>query len=174
LGCDIAVMLLASTTSIAADGLVLRVLHAGDAQAVVEATLECDDAVWVPQHPPYAVAEAREFLAEYDRRRERGEAVSFGVFGSDSEMLLAGLVVQQAAPGDVELAYWVRPDYRGRGIAARSLDALSDWVESRLGPHRLWVEVARSNQASLRTAANAGYRPSGMKGGKVVLVRTRP
>src|SRR4051794_7924189 len=68
------------TTSIAAGGLLLRVLGIGDAEAVVEATRECADAVWVPEAPPYTVEQARGFLADYERRRQAGDAVSFGVF----------------------------------------------------------------------------------------------
>jgi RimJ/RimL family protein N-acetyltransferase len=159
------------TTSIAAGGLLLRVLGIGDAEAVVEATRESTDAVWVPEAPPYTVEQARGFLAGYVRRRQAGDAVSFGVFRPYGEGLLAGLVVQEAARGDIELAYWVRPEARGRGIASRSLDALSAWVEGRLAPRRLWVEVEPENEASLRTAAAAGYRRHGTQGGKVVLVR---
>jgi RimJ/RimL family protein N-acetyltransferase len=160
------------TTSIAADGLLLRVLGIGDAEAVVEATRDSDDAVWAPRAPPYTVEQARGFLADYERRRQAGDAVSFGVFRPYGEGLLAGLVVQEAARGDIELAYWVRPQARRRGIASRSLDALSAWVEDHLAPQRVWVEVEPANEASLRTAASAGYRRYGLEGGKVVLVRS--
>lgn len=164
-------MFVGPTTSIAVDGLLLRVLGIGDAEAVVEATRESADAVWVPQAPPYTVQQARSFLADYERRRQAGDAVSFGVFRPYGEGLLAGLVVQEAAQGDIELAYWVRPEARGRRIATRSLDALSAWVEQHLAPRRVWVEVEPANEASLRTAAGAGYRRQGMEGGKVVLAR---
>jgi RimJ/RimL family protein N-acetyltransferase len=159
------------TTSIAAGGLLLRVLGIGDAEAVVEATRDCPDAVWVPEAPPYTVEQARSFLTDYERRRRAGDAVSFGVFRPYGEGLLAGLVVQEATRGDIELAYWVAPEARGRGIASRSLEALSEWVEAHLAPRRVWVEVEPANEASLRTAAGAGYRRHGMRGGKVVLVR---
>jgi RimJ/RimL family protein N-acetyltransferase len=164
-------MFVGPTTSIAARGLLLRVLGIGDAEAVVEATRDCADAVWVPDPPPYTVEQARSFLADYERRRQAGDAVSFGVFRPYDEWFLAGLVVQEAARGDIELAYWVRPEARRRRIATRSLDALSAWVEGQLAPRRVWVEVEPANEASLRTAAGAGYRRHGMRGGKVVLVR---
>jgi RimJ/RimL family protein N-acetyltransferase len=164
-------MFVGPTTSIAVGGLLLRVLGIGDAEAVVEATRDAVDAVWVPQPPPYTVEQARDFLAAYERRRRAGDAVSFGVFRPYDEQLLGGLVVQEAARGDIELAYWVRPQARGRRIATRSLDALSAWVERQLAPRRVWVEVELRNDASLRTAASAGYRRYGMQGDKVVLVR---
>jgi RimJ/RimL family protein N-acetyltransferase len=69
------------------------------------------------------------------------------------------------------VAYWVRPEQRGRRIASRSLEAVSAWVEHELAPRRLWVEVAPSNTASLRTAARAGYRRDEIRDGKLVLVR---
>lgn len=166
-------MHVAGTTVISADGFLLRVLDPQDAVAVVEATRESDDAVWVPQAPPYTVAQAERFLADYAARRERGEAVSFGAFAG-SQVLVAGFVLQCALPGDIEVAYWVRPERRGRRIASTLLAALSAWVESELAPHRLWVEVAPSNTASLRTAARAGYCRDGMQDGKLVLVRQRP
>lgn len=163
-------MRVAETAHISANGLILRVLHPQDAAAVVDATRECDDAVWVPQPPPYGVAEARRFLADYNTRREQGAAVSFGAFAG-SGALIAGFVLQCALPGDIEVAYWVRPEQRGRGIASALLEALSAWVESELAPHRLWVEVEPLNTASLRTAARAGYRRDGVQDGKLVLVR---
>jgi RimJ/RimL family protein N-acetyltransferase len=161
----------AATAIIAADGLLLRVLQAQDAAAVVEATRTSDDAVWNPQPPPYTEEQAARFLAHYDARRQEGEAVSFGAFMDGSEALVAGLVLQCAVPGDIEVAYWVRPEQRGRRIASRSLEAISAWVERELAPQRLWVEVAPSNTASLRTAARAGYRRDEMRDGKLVLVR---
>jgi RimJ/RimL family protein N-acetyltransferase len=164
-------MFVGPTTSIAAGGLLLRVLGVGDAEAVVEATRDSPDAVWVPEAPPYTLERARGFLADYARRRQAGDAVSFGVFRPYDERFLGGLVAQEAARGDIELAYWVRPDARRRGIASRSLDALSAWVEERLAARRVWVEVEPANEASLRTAASAGYRRHGTQGGKVVLVR---
>lgn len=165
-------MRVAETTHISANGLLLRVLHPQDAAAVAEATRECDDAVWVPQSPPYTVAQAGRFLADYNTRREQGAAVSFGAFAG-SEALVAGFVLQCALPGDIEVAYWVRPEQRGRGIASTLLEALSAWVESELAPDRLWAEVEPLNSASLRTAARAGYRRDGMQDGKLVLVRHR-
>jgi RimJ/RimL family protein N-acetyltransferase len=154
--------------------LLARALTVDDAELVVEATATSPDAVWVPDPPPYPVERARSFLADYEARRRAGGAATFGVFGADAARLLAGLVLQVHGPGDIEVAYWTRPEARRRGVAARSLAAVSGWVEDTLRPHRLWVEIAPGNTPSLRTAARAGYGRARRDGERMVLMRDGP
>ena len=61
-------------------------------------------------------------------------------------------------PGSAELAYWVRPGQRGRGIAAQAVRATTPWAHRSLGIPRIWLEINPGNEPSLRVARRAGYR----------------
>lgn len=60
-------------------------------------------------------------------------------------------------PSSAELAYWVRPEERGRGLAARGVQAVTAFAHARLGIARAWLEIDPTNAASLRVAERAGY-----------------
>jgi RimJ/RimL family protein N-acetyltransferase len=49
---------------------------------------------------------------------------SDGVFEGDR--LVAALGLMPDGPGSAELAYWVRPEERGRGIALRALRTMTE------------------------------------------------
>ena len=55
-----------------------------------------------------------------------------------------------------EFFYWLLAAYRGRGLAARALEAVSRWAESR-GLERLELMIDTRNAASRKVAERAGY-----------------
>jgi RimJ/RimL family protein N-acetyltransferase len=137
----------------------LRTLTAEDAPLLVEATrAESGRALWGP-HPsgPYSSEHARSALREWDPRA--GGQVSVGVLRDGR--LVGALGIMPDAPGSAELAYWVRPEERRRGIALRGLEALTDWAHTSGGLPRVWLEIDPDNAPSLRLAERAGY---GMEG----------
>jgi RimJ/RimL family protein N-acetyltransferase len=60
-----------------------------------------------------------------------------------------------------ELAYWVVPSARGRGVAPRAVEAVSGWAFSVLGLHRLELLHSVYNLASCRAAEKAGFVAEG-------------
>ncbi|MFJ8465591.1 GNAT family N-acetyltransferase [Streptomyces swartbergensis] len=60
-------------------------------------------------------------------------------------------------PGSVELAYWTRPEERGRGIASRAAHAVTLWAHHALDATRAWLEINPRNEPSLRLAQHVGY-----------------
>jgi [ribosomal protein S5]-alanine N-acetyltransferase len=60
-------------------------------------------------------------------------------------------------PQTAELAYWVRPDERRRGVAGRGVAAVTEWAHQNAGLTRIWLEINPDNTASLRVAERAGY-----------------
>jgi RimJ/RimL family protein N-acetyltransferase len=60
-------------------------------------------------------------------------------------------------PDQATLAYWVSPEFRGRGIAPRALDAVARWAFERVGLHRLSLNHVDINPASCRVATKAGF-----------------
>jgi RimJ/RimL family protein N-acetyltransferase len=65
-----------------------------------------------------------------------GRQVSFGVL--EGPRLVAALGLMPDGPHSAELAYWVRPEERRRGIALRSVQALTSWAHTTAGFFRIW------------------------------------
>ncbi|GIH15530.1 GNAT family N-acetyltransferase [Rugosimonospora africana] len=141
---------------IALDDLRLRTLDVRDAGLVVEATRgEPARALW-DAHPvgPYSWEDARAALRAWNGGSS-GQ-VSYGVL-KDSR-LVAAVGLMSSGADVAELAYWVRPEQRHRGIGLRSVRAVTRWAQTDAGLRRVWLEIDPDNEASLRLARRAGYR----------------
>lgn len=138
------------------DDLRLRTLLQDDAALLVEATRrEQARALWGPRPAgPYSLGDARTALQQWDPAR--GERASYGVLRADRLVAALGLMLD--GPQSAELAYWVRPEQRGRGIGLRSVGALTAWAHRGGGLGRLWLEIDPANTASLGLARRTGYR----------------
>jgi RimJ/RimL family protein N-acetyltransferase len=134
----------------------LRTLVQDDAELLVEATRhEQAPALWAPRPAgPYSIDDARKLLAQWDPAQ--GVRASYGVVRG--ERLVAALGLMLDSPASAELAYWVRPEQRRRGIGLRSVQALTAWAHRDAGLVRLWLEIEPGNTASLELARRAGYR----------------
>jgi RimJ/RimL family protein N-acetyltransferase len=129
----------------------VRRLTTADAPLLVEATSkETGRALW-DSHPvgPYSLAEARAALARWSDKDQ-----SFGIF--EHNRLVAAVGVMPDGEDSAELAYWVRPESRGRGLAMEALRHLTIWAHDN-GFRRLWLEIRPDNEASQRVAERAGY-----------------
>jgi RimJ/RimL family protein N-acetyltransferase len=131
----------------------LRVLGVDDVDLVVEATrAETGPALWGPRPAgPYTPADADAALRAWS-----GGQVSYGVF--EDGRLVAAVGVMPSGDGVAEVAYWVRPEARGRGVATGALRAATERAHAEGGGRpRLWLEIRPDNAASLRVAERAGY-----------------
>ncbi|MGX5657966.1 GNAT family N-acetyltransferase, partial [Geodermatophilus nigrescens] len=63
--------------------------------------------------------------------------------------------------GDAEVGYWTVPAARGRGLAARAVDAAVRWGFAALPVDRVELVHAVDNPASGRVAAKAGFTLEG-------------
>jgi len=138
------------------DELRLRVLAADDAALLAEATsAEPGRSLW-GAHPagPYSLYDARAALAAWDPAV--GGQFSLGILRG--QRLLGAVGLMPDSPGSIELAYWVRPEERGRGLASRAVLAATEWAHCELGVSRIWLEIEPGNEPSLRLAQRTGYR----------------
>jgi RimJ/RimL family protein N-acetyltransferase len=129
----------------------LRRLTTEDAPLLVEATSEeTGRALW-DSHPagPYSLDEARAALAKWSDKDQ-----SFGVF--ENNRLVAAVGLMPDGDGSAELAYWVRPESRGRGLAVEAVGHLTRWAHNN-GFRHLWLEIRPDNETSQRVAERAGY-----------------
>jgi RimJ/RimL family protein N-acetyltransferase len=134
----------------------LRTLTTEDAALLVEATrAESGRALWGPRPVgPYSLEDARSALLAWDPRRH--QQVSFGAL--QGKRLVGALGLMPDHPQSAELAYWVRPEQRRRGIALRGVQALTTWAHTHAGFSRIWLEINPDNTPSLQLAEKAGYR----------------
>lgn len=137
----------------------LRTLTAEDAPLVVEATSgETARALWGARPVgPYSSSDALAALEEWDPRK--GRQVSYGVLEDGRLVAALGLMLDDGH--SAEVAYWVRPEERRRGIAVRAVRVLTEWAHRTAAIARLWLEVNPDNVASLRLARTAGYHLEG-------------
>jgi RimJ/RimL family protein N-acetyltransferase len=133
----------------------LRTLDADDAALLVEATsAEPGRSLWGHHPGPYSARDASAALADWDPAM----AGQFSLGIMQGGRLLGAVGLMPERPGSIELAYWLRPEERGRGFASRAVLAATLWAHSELAVPRVWLEIHPGNGPSLRLAQRVGYQ----------------
>ncbi len=143
------------------DELVLRPWQPDDVRAVVAAYQDPEIQRWHVRFMTEPEAEAWVLSWADKWRAETG--AGWAVVDEDTVVGRTGLRTIDLAAGHGEAAYWVTPSGRGRGIAARALNAVSEWMFVRVGLNRIELEHSAANPASCRVALTAGYAAEGTK-----------
>jgi RimJ/RimL family protein N-acetyltransferase len=115
----------------------------------------------VPSEPPPGFA--AQWLARYEEGWRDGSRAGFAIETHGGEFLGLGMFVSiEPESQQGEIGYVVGPAARGRGVATRTLQLLTDWGFSQLGLQRieLWIDTA--NNGSERVAERAGYMLEGV------------
>jgi RimJ/RimL family protein N-acetyltransferase len=138
------------------DGLLMRTLVSDDVALLAEATSgESAAALWGPRPAgPYSLRDGQAALSAWDPAA--GGQFSIGILCG--QRLFGAVGLMPDGPGTIELAYWLRPEQRGRGIGTRAVRAATLWAHRILGTHRIWLEIRPGNEPSLRLARRAGYQ----------------
>jgi len=108
---------------------------------------------------PYEPAHAEAFVT-----RERGpaEAACLVFLRTDgAPRLVGGAGLARTPEGELEMGYWIAPDYWGRGFATEAGRALVDNARHSLRAARLVAGHFLDNPASARVLAKLGFRPTG-------------
>jgi RimJ/RimL family protein N-acetyltransferase len=136
---------------LAADGVVLRMPDNSDASWITEAHNDPDIAQFIVGTPP-------------PRRWASSTAAEFVISdAAHSEPLgLVSLRVAERDPGLAAVAYWLRPEARGRGAATVAVQLIARWAFNELGVQRLELTTAPENVASQRVAERAGFVREGV------------
>ena len=136
---------------LAADGVVLRVRHDGDASWITSALEDPDIAEFIVGMPPprrWASSTATEFVIADEAH---GEPLG-----------LVSLRIAEGDPGLAAVGYWLRREARGRGAATVAVQLISRWAFDELGVQRLELTTAPENVASQRVAERAGFTREGV------------
>ena len=117
----------------------LRRFRAEDVDALFHAATESLDELrpWMPWAADYSRASAEEYLAGSVKDWDEGTAYNYAIVTGDALVGSIGLMTR-CGPGGLEIGYWVRSAYTGRGLATAATEALVgqafglpgvDWVE---------------------------------------------
>lgn len=117
------------------DELVLRPWLDEDAPAVVAAY--ADPAVQQWHARSMTAAEAADWVSSWRARWSQESGAGWAVTEGTAVLRRVGLRDVRLGEGLAEIAYWVLPSARGRGVAPRALRAVSRWSLHDLGLHRL-------------------------------------
>ena len=146
--------------------LLLLPWRASDAPALRAAIDESLDALrpwisWAPEEPtPLDVLAAR--LTRYARDFEEGSRWRYAVVHADCRLLLGGASLHPyPGPGALEVGYWVRSSWVGRGIARAAAAALARHAFGAHGVERVEIWCDTDNRASARVARALGFTYAG-------------
>jgi RimJ/RimL family protein N-acetyltransferase len=144
------------------DQLSLRPWRAGDAE-VVQAAFDSPDIQRWHVRRLDSLDEARAWIAMWTTRWHNETDASWAIVDNraDRPVGQVGLRAISLSDGAAHVSYWVLPDARGAGVAARATRAMTEWTLDVLGLHRVSLEHSTANLASCRVAAKLGFAVEG-------------
>jgi RimJ/RimL family protein N-acetyltransferase len=115
----------------------------------------------VPSNPPPGFA-AR-WVGLYEHGWEDGTRAGYAVLDESGTFFgFAGIVDLDLASRQGEIGYVVAREARGRGIATRALQLVTEWALDGLGLERVELHIDPENPASARVAERCGYHREGV------------
>ena len=143
----------------------LRRFRAEDVDALFRAVTESLDELrpWMPwAAEDYRYSSAEEYLAGSVKDWDEGTAYNYAIVTGDALVGSIGLM-NRCGPGGLEIGYWVRSAYTGRGLATAATEAL---VGQAFGlPGVDWVEIVHDelNVASGQIPRKLGFTEAGRR-----------
>jgi [ribosomal protein S5]-alanine N-acetyltransferase len=147
------------------DGQVrVRLIADADLPAIAEACRDPEITRYTTVPHPYEERHAREWQRRSAAGIAAGTEIASVVVDAETNALLGSIGIHAIDPatGRCAAGYWVAPQARGRGVAARGLRLLSRYVFSELGVERIELWIEPENLASQRVAEAAGFRREGL------------
>jgi len=114
---------------------------------------------------PYTETDARDFLAEQEGARIRGDELNFALVEPHDQGVVLGAVSLYEVRldhGRAGVGYWLAPGARGRGAATQALRLLAQWAFAELGLARLELTCGPDNEASQHVAERCGFSLEGL------------
>jgi len=145
---------------LASPPVVLRPYASSDLAMVRQAAADALIASTSSVPRPYTDDAGRVYIERQRARAAEGDGFSFVIAHEvDPEVGLGsiGLWLQEIESGRASIGYWLVAGARGRGLAARALEAVVEFAFGELAIPRLHLFVEPWNVASARTAEAAGF-----------------
>lgn len=132
----------------------------------------------------YDTEAAQAFIDASTAKWAEGTEFNYAIFDKAGELVGAIGLMTRMGPGALEIGYWMRTRYAGRGYMTAALDALAQVALALPGIERVLVRHDVTNAASAAVAAKAGFtevervsrepEAPGETGTDVVRERTHP
>jgi len=147
--------------TISLDGeLALRPFESGDATVVMRAFATPDIQFW----HGFCVDDldqAQDWISRTRSRWDDAQSADWAIVDSEGVGGRCALHID-CRRGTAEIAYWLLPEARGRGVASRAVNAVTDWAHTTLGIHRVLLQHSTKNSASCAVARRVGYIVEGI------------
>jgi len=114
---------------------------------------------------PYTETDARDYFAEQEEARLRGEGLNFALVEPPDQDVVLGCVSLYEVrldQGCAAVGYWLAPEARGRGLATHAVRLLARWAFAGLGLARLELTCGPDNEASQHIAERCGFFREGL------------
>jgi RimJ/RimL family protein N-acetyltransferase len=114
---------------------------------------------------PYTETDARDYVAEQEEARLRGEELNFALAGPhDQDVVLGAVSLDEVRldRGCASVGYWLAPGARSRGAATHAVRLLARWAFAGLGLARLELTCGPDNEASQHVAERCGFYREGL------------
>jgi ribosomal-protein-serine acetyltransferase len=145
---------------IAVDGLMLRRWEPAWAEQAAVAVRES-----LPElrlYLPWATADygteaSRAFLETSTKNWAAGTEFNYGIFDSAGEIVGSVGLMTRMGPGILEVGYWTRSAYAGRGYMTAAVREITRVALTLPGIERVAIQFDASNAASAAVARKAGF-----------------
>jgi len=146
--------------------LTLRLLRAGDAQALNRVANEAHILKWMPdwRSSPEDTLRLIENIAPHFPEATKEKArVIFGVFLDGVLIGIVGIGNKQEVNNEIETAYFISETYAGKGYTTEAVRAVSRWALDSLKLSYLIAIVEPDNHPSQRVAEKCGFQKLGTR-----------
>ncbi len=147
---------------LADDAIRLRLLRDADAPAIAAAGADPEIVRWIPVPVPYAIDDARVFIAATAAAGAAGGELVFGIEARATGTLGGTIGLRRAEPFRASVGYWVAPWARRRGFATRAVRLVAAWAFREPALVRLELYTLVGNDASGAVAIAAGFTREGV------------
>lgn len=124
---------------------------------------------WLPWAvDTYALAEARAYTEHSDTAWADGTEFNYAIFTSVGELIGSIGLMTRMGPGILEIGYWTRTPYAGRGHMTAAVKVLTRVALTLPGVDRVAIRHQPANSASAAVAAKAGFPEVAVDGDHVI------
>ena len=131
-------------------------------EAVRESILELSPwFAWCDEN--YSLEDTERFIKDQDDWWGERKVYNFAITDQETGTYCGGCLLNNINQGNrlANMAYCVRTNWAGRGMASTSAKLVAKYGFESLGPNRVEIVVARDNLPSIRVAEKAGAKREG-------------
>jgi ribosomal-protein-serine acetyltransferase len=109
----------------------------------------------------YDLEAAQEYITRSREGWEDGTQFNYAIFTSVGDMVGSIGLMTRMGPGVLEIGYWTRSPYAGRGYMTAAVEALTRVALTLPGVERVAIKHDEANAGSGRVAIKAGFAEVG-------------